>query len=89
MLLSAQILNKVSPRAEDVVCAAANTFANKNRPGHCIPGILEYIMSSLLYVCFVIVERCQVPLKQGYINASYADVRDSHKTLFYDGLIGF
>jgi len=52
MLLSAQILNKVSPRAEDVVYTAANTFANKNRPGHCIPGMpilsLYYYMLVLL-----------------------------------------
>ncbi|XP_065904176.1 receptor-type tyrosine-protein phosphatase alpha-like [Dysidea avara] len=51
-----KILNKVSPRAEDVVCPSANTFTNKNRPGHSLP-----------------VERCRVPLKQSYINASYAD----------------
>ena len=62
-----------------MVCAAANTFANKNRPGHCIPGMLKIIYSVSiipLHVYFIAVERCRVPLKQSYINTSYADVRD-------------
>jgi len=57
------------------VCNAANNFANKNRRGHCIPGKFEIIKSFFIVVyVFYLVERCRVPLKQSYINASYADV---------------